>query len=82
MFKQTSNRLTQYWFETMSALCRKPKLIQEFWTAANGKADLRIRPDYFGLVREAEFSIGINNAVRGDHLANNGSFARLIFAAR
>ncbi len=39
-----------------------------------------------GFVPEAELSIGINNAVqpelRVDHLANNVSFARLIFAAR
>ncbi len=51
-----------------------------------GKAGLGIQPGYFGFVPEAELSIGINNAVqpelRGDHLANNVSFARLIFAAR
>ncbi len=70
----------------MAAKCRKQKLMYEFWTSAIGKADIHIPSLKGGNVPWAEFSIAINNAVqpelRGDHFANNVSFARLIFAAR
>ncbi len=36
-------------------MCRKPKLIQEFWTSANEKADFQIQPGNFGLVPEGDY---------------------------